>query len=1565
MQPNTQPEPKQDNLKALYSSLTQKGYRLPASYDQFNTDMQDSEKLNKLYSSLIQKGFKLPSSFEKFQTDMLGAEVKKKDIPYPAMVPEEQHPAFQSGIPSFAEALSQPVQGSADGLSSQSNNNGIQNAGEPGVAEIANSTFGELNRKFYGLIPDLLNTYGVAEKAVNNYITAPLGLEDKVERLEDTYGGKASKAIRDEINNIAYVSDRAKDNIAVQLGGGIGQVLSLALTAGSGSMTNLPALTTSTATKEVAKELSKALTSRTSQIASAQMVGHGFKQAKAEGATDGEAFAQAFAEGMVAKTEAIPIGRALERVDNLTGNRLTNILVNGATGGAEELAQEAFQGYLSNVAAESIYDEGRDLLAGVKDQAVVGGGTGFIFNALLSAIGGRKRVARNPQEVEQLEQLEQEVVKAQESQNKASEQVIEKVGKDLATSNFIEQETKRISESAKIDGVDPNQVKQEIETVQKDPKSYAQQQLEIAESLQEELSGKESEENQKRIEVLKEISESLIPAQTQKAFSDVAATGKHKPGTRIQPSPIKGIKPKKLRDITLDLSKGISSKIYFTKKPASRRALGSYNPGNAAIAIKYNNDLDTTAHELGHALDDKFGILSDIPTNQKPAISKELKKFSGYGSKPPKGHPNPQQYREGEGVAEFFRAYIVNPDVAKKEAPEFYKWVEQTVPKDTWGKVETFSNDVRAFVGASAHDMIAANIDFGHEKAKGSILSRLRPDLNNGEGFHLGFADKVSQKFLNPFRAYEKAFQYAADVKGEKIIKPEKDPRIMARLFLGVNEKLDNVLENGLVNSRNERLVDDVSGESMSLKWLVQPFDNSSEKTINQEMTEAVTYMVAERTVELKGRFGKDTVTGIGAGIFKDIKVAQKRLDEVNKLKETDPAKYERLVEGARRYRQFADGVLQYMVEKGRLSKGAYQEIKKNNIQYVALKRINEASPDEPIQVFSRNSKAIGASKNIINKIKGSSKSIKDPYSSLLDFTHKAIKEADRNEVMLAFRDVFVVNRPMGDKSSAALNLSEIARPAAAGDPNTVKIFNNGELEHWQLQDDVFKAVNNITDASYNLPPLLTFLPRALRWTVTNFPVFALRNAIRDFQHRLVISANNPESGYDVYANKGKRKEVKDLFQLFGGGQAGYYMLNDSFYNKQMEFAVDELSKDKRTIIGNPKKLAESYQKWISSSELLSRLPEFSSAFKKAKKEGLDDYNASLYAAFQSRDLMDFAVAGEYMRIVNQLIPFSNAAIQGLRKTVRSAQSNPKEFAFRMFLYSIVPAVANRILIGMSGRDEEYQELPGWRRDLFFNIPLGTNLWLTIPKPFEIGVLGSGSERLADKMFYGNDKGFEGYMGSVARATLPVDEAALAGPLRSFVEVMTNHDFFRDKHIISPHEEGKDVSLRNTERASRLSKALQSVVGADARYLDHVISSQFSYFGGMALKLSDIGREDRRNQFDLGDLGIFKSSPAYESNSVQWVLGTARSMDLHRDPLYKELNILISDYFNAETDKDREKRAATIREFASKIWEVWEEYGLDTPEGAKNQINVLKAENKLFRSTNRKAVMEAEIRKNQ
>jgi len=193
-----------------------------------------------------------------------------------------------------------------------------------------------------------------------------------------------------------------------------------------------------------------------------------------------------------------------------------------------------------------------------------------------------------------------------------------------------------------------------------------------------------------------------------------------------------------------------------------------------------------------------------------------------------------------------------------------------------------------------------------------------------------------------------------------------------------------------------------------------------------------------------------------------------------------------------------------------------------------AFQRLLESSPGEEIAGFRGSKRAIDTSGNIFKKIVGSTRTIKDPYKSLIDNMHRIVHEADRNEVMMAFMDLAKLDREMYE--GAPVPISQVVRMASARDPNTIPVFVDGKKQHLQFQDDVYKSLKRLDEVAMNLPGLLTSYAKVVRWTVTNFPVFGARNFTRDFQNRLVISKNTPETGLLTMLSPKKMKEAQHQF---------------------------------------------------------------------------------------------------------------------------------------------------------------------------------------------------------------------------------------------------------------------------------------------------------------------------------------------------------------------------------------------------------------------------------------------------
>ena len=982
---------------------------------------------------------------------------------------------------------------------------------------------------------------------------------------------------------------------------------------------------------------------------------------------------------------------------------------------------------------------------------------------------------------------------------------------------------------------------------------------------------------------------------------------------------------KKLNQILADVSTALKATLVYGKTRRSRAA-GTYNPTNGLARLKRAGNLDVGAHELGHLIDDRHDVVGkakSLPNSKE--IAKQIKWLRDRGgSNPPRGLSKEQRanYRDREGLAEFIRAFVVNPKQAKLIAPDLYTHFLKTVDAKTIKALEVFSDDVITFANADEGDQIISNVETSLLPKKTGFREWFKRQRKEDDRFSVKAFDKIQETMTNSMAIVNKAFDFALQLNMIDKVLPHDDFRILSRLFGGVNGKTTTMLTKGLTNAKLELLTDE-NGLVMNIDYLFEVLDSKSDATMKAEMNDVIKLLIAERTIEYVKKFGrKDGLTGAGGGLKSDYAVALGHLNNFNSLEASNPAKFERITEGARRYRAFADAGLKYATEKGRFSKRQYNQIKATNQYYVSLARTKEITPTAELLPFLTESNKIASVKEVLKKAKGGTETIKNPYLSLLENTINFVKEADRNEIMQKFVAPLYKDRDMG--TGTPVDLAQIGRQVASGDNNPIKVYNNGNLEHWQFQDDIHKTLKGYGEISDSV--LLDIIAKPadlIRFTVTNFPVFAARNAFRDTFARLILT----RSGGSIL-DFAHSKEERQTFEMFGGGQAGFYLTSENEYIDAMKSSIKKMTA-KGTLILDPRKLNyKNYQKVLQRGENLNRMAEYKSSLKAAKKQGMSDYDAKLYAAFQGRDLLDFAVSGTIMRKINRVLPFTNANIQGVKRAVKGLKNNTGSFIWRTAFYTVAPQLLMRALVAQSGDEEEYEQLPDYQRDLFWNfkLPIFGDRWISLPKPFELGMPSSIIDRAISKN-RGYDDAYDGVVGSTWKALVPFDDASVLGSVKPLAEAFMNHDLFRDRDIVPFYEKDKILELREgTKYASRIGQLVSDAFGfvnieSDPRKIDHVIKGYTTYFGDWALSIGDIGKKDSRYEFNIRKSGFAKDRPISNSRSVAKAFKLAKGIGADTSPQIKALRTYIKMYYNLDSDQVEAKRklAKEIYKYADEV----------------------------------------------
>ena len=300
------------------------------------------------------------------------------------------------------------------------------------------------------------------------------------------------------------------------------------------------------------------------------------------------------------------------------------------------------------------------------------------------------------------------------------------------------------------------------------------------------------------------------------------------------------------------------------------------------------------------------------------------------------------------------------------------------------------------------------------------------------------------------------------------------------------------------------------------------------------------------------------------------------------------------------------------------------------------------------------------------------------------------------------------------------------------------------ERGHWheaEVDAGLKRAVEGMD--SKDLPMFMRAMVKigqTLRTGATITPAFAIKSLIRDIPHALITSqygitpVDLLNAALSVY--KGD-KWVKDFR---GAGGAYGSRVNLSRMDVQAHFR--DLS---RAYKSGKIKNFESQNKsgWralkefaLNFNEKFEEIPRVAE-FRKAIESG-----ASIdVAALAARDItLDFAVKGTQVKIWNDLVPFSNAMIQGNKqfyklmyepiKRLKSGQDVSHAIMPWVKAFGIIGGTS-AILSAMNQGQQWYEDLPDWEKFNYWHMKFGKHI-IRIPKPQEFGMwIGGGVEAAA------------------------------------------------------------------------------------------------------------------------------------------------------------------------------------------------------------------------------------------
>jgi hypothetical protein len=227
----------------------------------------------------------------------------------------------------------------------------------------------------------------------------------------------------------------------------------------------------------------------------------------------------------------------------------------------------------------------------------------------------------------------------------------------------------------------------------------------------------------------------------------------------------------------------------------------------------------------------------------------------------------------------------------------------------------------------------------------------------------------------------------------------------------------------------------------------------------------------------------------------------------------------------------------------------------------------------------------------------------------------------------------------------------------------------------------------------------------------------------------------------------------------------------------------------------------------------------------------------------------DFTAAGEVARVVNRMVPFHNAAIQGPRANLRALKRHPIQFAWRGLMLS-----ALTLALWAQYKDEEwYKTMPYRDRFLHWFFPVsinGRDELIRIPRAFEIGMIFAAlPEMLMDAWYRQEPEAATEWLQTLQDVTTPDVTPVL---LRVAKEQWQNRQW-PDRPIVSLSQIRKPADEQFDEYTSRAAITLGRIFNQSPKRIDHVIRGTAGPVAGDLLTVLGHGPKATNRELEPSD----------------------------------------------------------------------------------------------------------------
>ena len=924
-------------------------------------------------------------------------------------------------------------------------------------------------------------------------------------------------------------------------------------------------------------------------------------------------------------------------------------------------------------------------------------------------------------------------------------------------------------------------------------------------------------------------------------------TGGTKPNKTLIDMSRKLRKPTEIRN---DINKMFGVPTTSKKFNRSKKYLGYYKVMPEVIRLRYDNQIGTVMHELGHHLDKKY----DFSKLNKQLIKDMINKMNPVFKENYQASELP-----GEAIAEFLRYYTSDPKTALEFAGDFYNLFEETLDKKDLKNIQAIRSDVLRWVNAeSLEKAMSTNVPLT-EQNKVSAKERIEEATT---------FEKYNTMLFSEYAAIERFSKTVEKLTGKKL-EESLNPYVLVESTYWNDSLINGLLTGQLRDSKLQPL--DIED---SLEKIIDDVGN------NVPLFEH--YLKLKRAISLmetKGHMFYNTE------IYKDIDDMKQNLAYVE---ETNPE----LIEQSERLYKWYDKLFKAWVVDtnmlGKDSKEIYKKMREQDPYYVPLFRVKE---NGNIKGFKD---SIADQKSAVSRLseKGNDKDTTSPLDNIAIQVARIVNSYTKNNVLRVITNqyntvdglgIFLDRVPpdmvkqlvstddvkirLEEQFTDIDNIDEIIQSI----PDTIQsyksspeskeadvigvIAEDGSRQFYQVFDvPLLEALTKMNPTQLDrYIKLIGKVTRTTTGLTTGLnPIFGFTsNAPRDFVQAWIIgSYKNPaeyvyqyaKAMFSIMTRNSNYKQFKELGGVYGSSITSE-LRNEKRASSEFIRHLHKYRKSDKIKAKNPLTyIAEFILDLNDAIESAPRLSEFNKAYQIAiKKKGYKEHDALMYAMRKSKDVtLNFARKGTIKsELPGQAIPYLGAGLQGMDRLRRALTS--KEERTQVLIKSLTTLTLGTIILWLAHRDDEdYERLSDGIKDNYWILwKRDDGSFARVPKPKDLSTIFSASAERAMNAFFKEEGigAFEGFFSTITDSLLP----PVSTIFRPITDVYKNEKWSGGKivpmamenYLPRPEQYDETTSDIGVLLAQAISKVpfISGSHFASPKNMDYVLDQ---YYGGLA-----------------------------------------------------------------------------------------------------------------------------------